>query len=101
MKRNSFSLILFFILLIGIIIAEDFSKLELTKGKNEITVNYSLGYASDLVKMYPQIETVTYIENNETIGYVNIFGGIGKDFIIQRDKLYEINSNKNITIYSR
>jgi hypothetical protein len=101
MKKIMLVLIFILIFITGLIIAEGFSKFELIKGRNEISLNYSLGYASDMARAHPEIETITYVEGNETIGYVNIFGGVGKDFIIEADKIYEINSNKNTTIYLR
>lgn len=99
MKKTFFILIFVLTLLAGFIVAERFLEIELSKGKNEIRFNISGVYASDLIKFYPEIETITYREENETIGFVNIFGGIGVNFMLESNRTYEINSNKNITIY--
>lgn len=99
MKKIFLVVAVVLILLVQFMIAEKFLKVEISEGKNNIFMNYSLGHASDLTKLYPEIETITYEEDGEKIGYVNVFGGIGKDFLLEPNKTYEINSNKNITIY--
>jgi hypothetical protein len=101
MKKIGVVILILSLLVVGLTFAEVFFKTELNKGKNEICLNYSLGYASELVKIHPEIETITYVQENKTIGYVNILGGIGKDFLIEENKTYEINSKKNITIETK
>jgi hypothetical protein len=88
-------------LIVNVINAERFNKLELDGGENEVYLNESLGYVSDLVRLYPEIETISYIEGNETIGYVNVFGGIGTNFFIEANKSYEIVLSKEVIIYSK
>ena len=95
-------LMILFVLVVlsGIMNAEIFpEKIELYEGKNNFTAFSDLGYASELVTMYPEIETISYKGSNETIGYVNVFGGIGVDFLIEENKTYEINARRNFKIY--
>ena len=87
------------IMLISFMAAEVFFKIEIEEGKNKIILDSDIGYASDLIKLYPEIETISYKDGNKTIGFVNAFGGIGNDFMLESNKTYEVNSNKNITIY--
>jgi len=73
------------------VFSKEVSVLKLVGGKNAI--EFDLGqpiYAETLVKLNPSIEAISYTENNKTIGYVNIFGGIGKNFIIEKGKQYEV-----------
>ena len=73
-----------------IISSKENLSIELSKGKNYVRLNVSeLFYVETLVKLNPLIEAVSYKEENETIGYVNIFKGVGKNFVIQ-DREYEI-----------
>jgi hypothetical protein len=65
-------------------------------GKNHIKFNLAEPfYARDLVKLNPSIAVVSYTEDNGTIGYVNLFGGIGENFIIENELDYEIILKKN------
>ncbi len=101
---NKYLLILIFTVLCvsGIIIAEDFKEsVELTEGKNLINLSqeFSPLYVEDLVKMYPEITAVTYIDQTEeTFGYVNVFGGIGENFVIYPNLVYEIITKQKITL---
>ena len=68
-------------------------------GKNHARFNLTEPfYARDLVKWNPSISVVSYIEENKTIGYVNLFNGIGENFIIENNKDYEIILDKNISL---
>ncbi len=83
----------------GIIFAEDFSKeIVLEEGINQINLSYNFNpiYAKDLVTLYPDIQTITYVENGKEIGYVNVFGGIGENFIIYPNQIYEISVKKEV-----
>lgn len=83
----------------GIIFAEDFSKeIILHEGKNTVNIshNFNAIYVQDLVKIYPEIQTITYIENEKEVGYVNVFGGIGENFIIYPNQIYEISVKKEV-----
>lgn len=71
----------------------------LATGKNQVRFNLTEPfYVKDLVKWNPTISVVSYIEENKTIGYVNLFNGIGENFIIENDKDYEVILNKNISL---
>jgi hypothetical protein len=102
MKR----IIIFVIIMIGLlssfIIAENTpDKIEIIEGKNTINTSKEVSpiYVEQLVKEYPQIEAISYSVNNETIGFVNAFQGIGENFIVYPEKEYEIISKQNFTLY--
>jgi hypothetical protein len=72
----------------------------LAEGKNNFSYDYFKPiYAEDLVLLYPDITAISYVENNVSYGYVNIFGGIGQNFVIQPGKEYEIIAKNKIKIY--
>jgi hypothetical protein len=56
--------------------------------------------ASELIKQYPQIMIISYYDekNKRYVTYVPIRGGIGTDFTIQPEIIYEIIANKDIAI---
>jgi hypothetical protein len=108
MRRYFIILILVFIIsLFGIseiLIAEELEGgIKLSEGKNVINLSFEFSpiYASDLIKLNPEIETVTYNDSIEEIGYVNIFGGIGENFVIKTNTLYEITTKQEITLNLR
>jgi hypothetical protein len=71
----------------------------LAAGKSYISINVSyLIYARDLVKANPKIDSISYLENNRSVGYINIFGGIGKNFLIEKNKIYEISTKEEIEL---
>ena len=72
--------------------------IQLKKGKNFVELNITEPfYVSSLVKLNPDIEVVSYKEGNESIGYVNVFGGIGRDFVVD-EGVYEIVVKKDIVL---
>ncbi len=75
-------------------------EISLSEGKNNLTVEEFIfpKYVSDLVKENPWIESVTLKENGRSYGYINIFGGIGRNFLIEYGKTYEIFSSQNKTM---
>ena len=101
MKENDF-FVFVIVILISITIIPANPTIQLIKGKNNISFDFAPNlYASDLVKAYPEIISISYIENEKSLGYVNVFGGIGKDFPIQGNESYEIIVSKNITLILR
>ena len=71
----------------------------LAAGKNHVRFNLTEAfYARDIVKWNPSITVLSYTGGNKTIGYVNLFNGIGDNFIIENNKDYEIILNKNISL---
>jgi hypothetical protein len=73
--------------------------IDLITGKNQVRFNLTEPfYVKDLVKWNPTISVVSYIEENKTVGYVNLFNGIGDNFVIDNDKDYEVILNKNISL---
>jgi hypothetical protein len=63
----------------------------LYKGKNLVVFDDYIN-VQDLVLKNPKIETVSYYDsfNQESVGYINFLGGIGKDFVIIPGNQYEI-----------
>jgi hypothetical protein len=71
----------------------------LMMGKNHVRFNMiEPFYVKDLVKWNPSITVVSYTEENKTIGYVNLFNGLGENFIIENNKDYEVILNKDINL---
>jgi hypothetical protein len=67
----------------------------LAQGRNYLQFNFSSSLsAKDLVSKNPDIEAISFTENNQTVGYVNVLGGIGKNFLLQPNSVYEIISKK-------
>src|SRR3989344_7331194 len=68
----------------------------LIDGKNYVTFDMPKNVA-DLVKKNPDIEYASYhdVFLDETIGYVNVFGGLGKNFVLNPGKIYEIHVKKD------
>jgi hypothetical protein len=100
---NKYFFILIFVILCvsGIIIAEEFKEgIKLIEGKNAINLSLDFNpvYVKDLVKIYPEIQTVTYNDTEQERGYVNVFGGIGDNFVIYPNKIYEITTKQDITL---
>jgi hypothetical protein len=100
---NKYLLILFLAILCtsGILLAEDFKEgIKLAEGKNVININFGFNpfYVEDLVKIYPEITTVTYNDSEKELGYVNVFGGIGDNFMIYPNQTYEITTRKEVTL---
>lgn len=72
---------------------------DLVQGKNIVTFNeINPFYVEDLIKLNPEIEVVSYNGDERTIGYVNIYGGLGTNFVI-RDATYEIIVKGNTTLF--
>jgi hypothetical protein len=71
----------------------------LMQGKNEVALDRGT-YASELIRNNPDIDSITYFDEflNESYGYVNVFGGIGKNFVIKPGEKYEINVKKNTSL---
>jgi len=95
--------IIFIILVLSIttLIAENPLSVELFQGKNNILINESFPaiYASELVKEYPSIKSISISAYGTTFGYVNEFGGIGPNLIIEPGKEYEIFVNESAIIF--
>jgi hypothetical protein len=79
--------------------SEDNNNLFLESGKNFVRFdNLPSFYVKDLIKINPSIEVVSYMKDNESIGYVNVFGGIGENFVITNTIDYEIIVTKETTL---
>lgn len=100
-RGTNILIFLIFTLSITTIIAENPLSTSLVEGKNILEINeyFPPIYASELVKKYPQIESVSISEYFGTFGYINIMGGIGTNILIESSKNYEIYVNESMTIY--
>jgi hypothetical protein len=75
------------------------SNINLVSGRNIFSFNVSNQFnVSILTQLNPEIQVVSYQKGNETVGYVNFFNGLGKDFEIENGVDYEIYSSKNATL---
>lgn len=100
MRVNKFLFVfLFFVLFISIVSPSESSGISLSKGKNTVSFNMSeFFYVKTLVKLNPEIEVVSFVENNKTVGYINFIGGIGDNFVVRDNVDYEIIMKDNATI---
>jgi hypothetical protein len=81
-----------------IISSKDIAFIPLLKGKNQVYVNISEPiYVKTLIEINPKVEAISYKEGNETIGYVNLFYGIGKNFALE-SREYEIIVSEDINL---
>jgi hypothetical protein len=98
MKRISWILIIIVIIFSNTIILAEMSEegIKLTVGKNLINLSFEFSpiNVQDLIRNYPEISTITSNESGIIEGYVNVFGGIGKNFLIESNKEYEIITKK-------
>ena len=70
----------------------------LVEGKNTVRLNITDPfYVETLVKLNPKIEAVSYSEGDITVGYVNVFNGIGKNFVME-NREYEIIVSENVSL---
>lgn len=89
---------LIFLLSLILISSQETFSFELEKGKNKVHINSSEPiYVETLIKLNPEIEAISYSENNRSRGYVNVFGGLGENFIVE-DREYEIIVSKNTNL---
>ncbi len=64
-----------------------FQRLE--TGKNRVTFPFSPGLdARQFLQEMPDIDAITSLEENSA--YIRAFGGIGKNFILEANKSYEV-----------
>jgi len=111
MKSNLLVLIviLTFLFTTAIALAELLpEKIQLEEGENEVLmpIDFSPIYVKDFVRVYPEIQTITYLEQKNygleeievEIGYVNAFGGIGENFIMQEGVIYFMTVQKNLEV---
>lgn len=96
-----FLIIIIFFSLIGIAFAEEFKegiKINETQSIVNFSFDFSPIYVEDLIRMYPEITSITYNNGTQEIGYVNVFGGIGENFVITSNKIYEITSKQEVIL---
>jgi hypothetical protein len=92
------ALLVFFLFSVILISSQDIFSKELKEGKNIARINLSEPvYVETLMTLNPEIEAVSYMELNETVGYVNVLGGIGENFAVE-DRDYEIVVSKDINL---
>lgn len=73
----------------------------LTYGKNNINLtNQQSFYANQLILLNPDIEVISYYDpyTNRDVYYVNAFGGVGRNFLINSGVNYEVYVKKNLTL---
>ncbi len=101
MNKINITIIVFVLIAFGILAVANAEndEIKLQKGRNYITLKEGM-YAEELVRLNKDIEYINYFDEflNESIGYVNIFGGIGKNFFMEPDKTYEIGASNETTL---
>jgi len=105
MKNKTTTIIMIFlffslgIVILGFVLAEKNTGTKLHKGKNYLEINQTLS-AKKLISLNPNIESISYFNKflNRDIGYVNIFGGVGSNFLTKQGQIYEISVSKNMSL---
>ena len=74
-----------------------------TKNNNFVTKNITVGRdmtVREFILNNPGVKSITYKNDflNESYGFLNVFGGVGKNFIMYPGEIYEINIEKNTTL---
>ncbi|MBD3253354.1 hypothetical protein GF386_06480 [Candidatus Pacearchaeota archaeon] len=91
--------VVFLIICSFIILSMEENNLYLVEGKNNIVINDSEPfYVKTLVELNQDIEVVSCKNEDYDFGYVNVFGGVGENFIIYPNKKYEIIANKDFNL---
>jgi len=99
-------IVVFALLLLALVILVDLGlakdegqKINLVTGKNYVTINNTMS-VRELVKINPEVESISYMDSflNQSIGYVNAFGGVGKNFLVVPNQVYEISVKKNMSL---
>jgi hypothetical protein len=104
MKRLLIFIVLLIILVLGgsIIRAQlpAQNSLELSAGKQDIVFNESF-YARTFIQQHPDVEYISYYDEflQRSVTYVNVFGGIGQNFVIIPGRSYEISVRTDTTIH--
>ncbi len=93
-------IILLLIISLTVIMAENPLLIKIQENQTNFTVNeyFPPIFASQLIKENPNIQSISVSEYGQTFGYLNTFGGIGTNFLIEPDKNYEIHTNQTIII---
>jgi len=83
--------------------SQNVKEFELEKGKNTLIFNNTEEfYVKSLFDLNEDIEVVSYnVVNrdvNKSIGYIKAFGGVGKNFIVEPNKEYEVIVSENTTV---
>ncbi len=75
------------------------SNYTLIAGKNMITFDKVM-FVRELVNLNPEIQAVSYYDTglDSTLGFVNAFGGVGKNFLIAPGRTYEVIVLSNTTL---
>lgn len=71
----------------------------LVEGRNQFVTERAI-LVKELVVLNPEIEYVSYFDEflNKQIAYVNVFGGVGNNFLIEPMKVYEISVKEEIEL---
>ncbi|MBN1156144.1 hypothetical protein JXA85_00875 [Candidatus Woesearchaeota archaeon] len=71
-------------------------------GKSQVSfpTKTKIKYAKDLIDLYPDIDSVSYYDESKetTIGFISAFGGIGKNFKIKKNQIYEVSVKNNVNL---
>ena len=96
------SLVIFLVIILSFstIIADNTVTVDLVEGRNLVSVSeyFPSFYVSTLMKNYPEIDSVNLDDYSGSYGYVNAFGGIGTNFLIQYGTEYEVYVSSDITV---
>ena len=86
-KKYLVILMIFCLLIISVICisSSEIKNIKLVKGKNIVRINTTNPfYVKTLIELNPKIEAISFNQDNKTIGYVNVFKGVGKNFAINK-----------------
>lgn len=71
----------------------------LLEGKNQVEIDRAV-LVKEIVILNPEIEYVSYYDEflNKQVAYVNVFGGVGDNFLIEPGRIYEFSVRKKIEL---
>lgn len=72
----------------------------LNEGKNLFVPDKAV-YPKQLAYLYPEIETISYYDDflGTHLGYANVFGGVGSNFLLKPGTTYEIVVREPVVLY--
>ena len=76
--------------------------IEIVEGRNNFSGHeFEPFYAKDFVLNNPEIVSISYSVSGNSYGFLDVFGGIGTNFVVVPEIEYEVVARENVTLYLR
>ena len=97
--RCVFALGVFLVAHVSFVGAQGGGAYDLVEGKNYLYID-GYAYASDIVESDEDIVSISYVDGliGQSVGYVDVLGGVGSNFLVRPDVEYEIIVRKDVTL---